>query len=316
MTEPPPTSVWTDEADMLVHVGLHKCGSTWLQRYMFDSSEIGFVSPWGKLASLAVTEFVTVDPLNFDTERVRARFLAAAKPIGEGQTIVLSHEALSSRPHHGSYYAPYVADRIQSVFPSSRILMIFREQKSLIHSLYGEHLRNGGMATLPEFIGTGSEPPGFTGLCALSFFEFDNLYDMYRDRFGVDRVLALPLEMLSEQPDDFVRRICAFVDRPVHPLPTDRKVNSAWGAITYQALRWSNVIVRGNRLKPRKGPVFTFRRRVLNLMDRSLPKAMQQKLLTRQKDMISARIGDRYMASNRRMAEMLRLDLAGYGYDC
>src|SRR6056297_773490 len=145
-----------DTSPVLLHVGLHKCASTWLQKNMFDNPDIGLVSPWGRMASVAVTEFATVDPLAFDAVQTRVRLLAAADPVDIGDRMaVLSHEALSSRPHHGRYYAPHVAERLKATFGNARVLMIFREQKSLIKSLYGEFLRNGGRLTLREFIGTG-----------------------------------------------------------------------------------------------------------------------------------------------------------------
>src|SRR6056297_310421 len=97
-----------DKKKCLLHVGLHKCGSTWLQRHLFNNSKLGFASRWGGLAHIAVTEFVAIDPLAFDSSLVRARLAEAANlPESiQNHTLVLSHEALSSRPHHGSYYAP------------------------------------------------------------------------------------------------------------------------------------------------------------------------------------------------------------------
>lgn len=305
-----------DSAPVLLHVGLHKCASTWLQDNMFGDPEIGFAAPWGRMAGIAVTEFVTIDPLAFDAGTARDRLRAAAGPVAEGLMPVVSHEALSSRPHHGRYYAPYVAERLRATFGNARLLLIFREQKALIRSLYGEYLRNGGRVTLREFIGTGTEPPGFTGLCELSFFEFDRLVAMYRAVFGAERVLALPLEMLSRAPEDFVARICAFAGRNVKPLPTERKVNTAWGPVTYDILRHSNAVVRGDALKPRTGRVFRLRRKALNGIDRVIPSGLQARTGDRQKAMIAARVGDRYRDSNARLAELLALDLKAWGYDC
>jgi len=301
---------------VLLHVGLHKCGSTWLQHTMFDNAHIGFVSPWGKLPAIAVTEFVAIEPLAFDGAAVRARLDAAAKlPAGSrNQTLVLSHEALSSRPHHGSYYAPEVAARLNEVFPDARVLVIFREQVSLIHSLYGEHLRNGGRLTLREFIGTGNEPLGFSGLCQLTFFCFDRLIEMYRDIFGEANVLALPLEMLSTDPTRFVEGICSFGGGTYCELPTTRKVNTAWGPVTYEALRLSNGVVRGNRLRPQTGGIFTARRRALKLMDTLVPRSVQSSIKKKQRAAIERRTAGLFGQSNARLSKIVGLDLREYGY--
>lgn len=305
-----------DNRKCLLHVGLHKCGSTWLQQNMFDNAKIGFVSPWGKLPGIAVTEFVAIDPLAFDGAAVRARLDAAAKlPAGsKNQTLVLSHEALSSRPHHGSYYATEVAARLHKAFPDARVLVIFREQVSLIHSLYGEHLRNGGRLTLREFIGTGNEPPGFTGLCQLTFFCFDRLIEMYRATFGEANVLALPLEMLPTEPTRFVEDICSFGGGTYCELPTAEKVNTAWGPVTYEALRLSNAIVRGNRLRLQAGGIFNARRHALKLIDTLLPRSVQSSIRKKQRAAIERRTAGLFGQSNARLSKMVGLDLREYCY--
>lgn len=305
-----------EKQKILIHVGLHKCGSTWLQKNMFDNREIGFISPWGSMSSVAVTEFVAIDPLLFNAHDTRTRLDAssAVQPDNEHQTLVMSHEALSSRPHHGAFYAPLVASRLRDVFPHAKVLLIFREQSSLIHSLYGEHLRNGGRLSLLEFIGTGSEPPGFTSLCQPSFFLFDRLLNMYHNVFGAENVLALPLEMLPRNPDEFVRRICDFGGVKFKPLPTEKKVNTAWGPITYEILRWSNSIVRGNQLRPKTGSIFTARRMLLEGFDRATPQRLQLKAKRRQRELINNRIDGFYYESNARLVDMVNIDLLEYGY--
>lgn len=303
---------------ILIHVGLHKCGSTWLQKNMFSNPSMKFISPWGAMASISVTEFVAIDPLFFDPLLVRQRLAAAASfSTGVRNCIpVMSHEALSSRPHHGAYYAPVVAGRLKEVFPQSKILLIFREQVSLIHSLYGEHLRNGGRLTLNEFIGTGDEPVGFTSLCQLSFFSFDRLVAMYQSVFGVKNVLALPLEMLAEEPEIFVNSICQFGGGEFQSLPTKEKINTAWGPVTYEILRHSNSIIRGNQLKPKIGGIFDLRRRVLNSFDRLFPKNLQSSLKSSQREKIKARTAGLYEQSNERLSHIIDIDLAKYGYPC
>ena len=97
-----------DPSDIIVHVGLHKCASTWLQQQVFSRSDLGLCTPWGPMAHNAPSEFVNIDPLAFDAAATRARFDAARKQKG---IAIVSHEALSSRPHHGRYYAPEVAER-------------------------------------------------------------------------------------------------------------------------------------------------------------------------------------------------------------
>ena len=305
-----------ENSPILIHVGLHKCGSTWLQKHMFNNEEIGFSSPWGEQAALCVSEIISIDPLTFCPSATLEKFNKNAK-IGKRDSYrVISHEALSSRPHHGSYYSKEVAQRLYEIFPNAKVLFIFREQGSLIHSLYGEHLRNGGRETLREFIGTGFEPDGFTSLIRLSFFEFERLLQLYQDIFGEANTLALPLEMLSKQPNMFVKKICDFCNVPQGHLPTSRRENIAWGPVTYELLRCSNYVFRGSRLKPKTGPILAVRRKVLEIVDRLIPKKLQVGFLKRQQAVIKQRTGNRYCQSNLKLSRSLELDLRSYGYDC
>lgn len=304
------------EPQILIHVGLHKCGSTWLQKQLFCRPDYGFSAPWGAMSHRAVTEFAALDPLCFDAAVSRAAFDAALHADrSDAPVAVISHEALSSRPHHGKYYAPYVADRLHQTFPRAKVLLIFREQTSIIYSLYGEYVRNGGQHSFEQFIGTGKEPPGWAPLCRLSFFEYDRLLQMYQDVFGAEHVLALPLELLKADPDAFTGRIFRFLDLPVQRPDTVRKSNTGWGALTVEGYRLTNGLVRMNPLGPSASWLFRARAALTRRLDRFVPRGWHMKLERRRRDALNARIGDTFMHSNARMAQMVDIDLTALGYD-
>jgi hypothetical protein len=300
----------------LLHVGLHKCASTWLQAHFFENPATSLHAPWGGMAHHAVTEFISVDPLHFSAQTARANLAAVARPAPPATTAcVLSHEALSSRPWQGSYYAPYVAKRLRATFGNARILLVFREQRALIHSLYGQYIRNNGRLTLREFLGTSNDPPGFSGLCKLDFFCYDRLITMYREVFGADRVLALPLEMLARQPEQFVDQISGFLDIPAPELPTGQRVNTASRAFTYELFRRSNTLIRPDALRPQTGLALRARHKALSVLDRLIPDSLHARADTRWREAIRLRAGDHFQASNTRTAAILGLDLGALGYD-
>lgn len=302
-------------ASVLLHVGLHKCASTWLQKTIFSDEVLGFFAPLGGMAAMAVTEFVTVDPLMFDAAQARSRLQEAVSTLHrDGLVTVISHEALSSRPHHGRYYAPIVARRLHEVFPDARLLMVFREQVSMISALHVEHVRNGGMHSLAEFIGTGQEPPGWEALCKLSFFHFDRLLAAYEAEFGKDRVLALPLEMLRYEPEAFLARLFGFVGLPVVPVPSGQRANPTWAPTATEACRLANRLVRRNPLGPRQPASYRLAQRFVRAVDALTPAALASRMEAGRRHRIAARLGAEYAESNRRLAAALDLPLADYGY--
>ncbi|WP_262386614.1 hypothetical protein ROLI_045370 (plasmid) [Roseobacter fucihabitans] len=299
----------------LLHVGLHKCGSTWLQKEVFNRPDYGISAPWGPMSHQAVTEFVAIDPLCFDPKAARARFDEVRSDDTAGNDVaVISHEALSSRPHHGKYYAPDVAHRLARTFPEAKVFMMFREQSSIIYSLYGEHVRNGGQHSFEEFIGTGNEPAGWAPLCRLSFFEYDRLLQMYRDIFGADNVLALPLELMKSDPDAFMQRFFGFLDLPVQYPDTSRKSNAGWGGLTVDLYRRSNGLVRRN---PLGGPIswaFRIRFALTRRLNRIIPRRWHKRSEQRKRDALRARIDNTFVHSNSRLAQMVDVDLKALSY--
>lgn len=305
----------TPEPSLLIHVGLHKCASTWLQSQVFGNKGSKFDAVWGRMSAIAVSEFVGIEPLAFSVEDTRARLLAAAQPtLDPAKSVwVMSHEALSSRPHHGRYYSKEVADRVGAVFPSAKVLLVIREQKSIIRSLYTEHVRNGGRNTLEEFLGAGATSVGFRGMIQSSFFEYDRLIEMYRNIFGVDNVLALPVELLKSSPEKFTERIYSFVGLEACPILVKDAANTGWDPITVELYRRSNGLVRRDSLG-RPGAAYHMRERIF----RKIGKFTRDRIGLRAEDRIRALIASQYRgvfeASNARTALMIDGNLSALGY--
>ena len=52
-----------NDTPILVHLGYHKTATTWLQSAIFSEERLGFVSPWGPQAGVAVDEFVLANAI-------------------------------------------------------------------------------------------------------------------------------------------------------------------------------------------------------------------------------------------------------------
>ena len=305
----------SQEPVVLLHLGLHKCASTWLQKNVFSRGDLGIASPWNDMAHLAVTEFVDVDPLCFDAAALRQKFDDACADLTDTpKVLTVSHEALSSRPHHGRYHAPHVADRLKAVFPSGKVLLIFREQSSIITSLYGEYIRNGGRNSFAEFVGTGDEPGGWAPLCKMSFFEYDRLIKMYQQVFGAENVLALPLELLRNAPKTFTQRLFDFMGVADPDLQTDQKTNAGWSPLTFEIYRRTNGFVRKNPLGPNHGRLYNVRQFIAWRLDRILPSSWSTRIKKKHSAILTARVEGRFERSNAEVSEMIGIDLKELGY--
>ena len=169
---------------MLVHIGFHKTGTTWLQQGLFSSKAFNrrFTSTQIRDALVGPTSY------QFDPETARA-LLPCDSASG---CCVISDERLSGSPHAGGYDSSMVAERIAATFPDAKVLIVFREQRAMIHSVYQQYVRDGGAAPLAKYL----RPRGTYEIPQFRFehFEFHHVISHYRRLLGDDQVLALPYE--------------------------------------------------------------------------------------------------------------------------
>lgn len=315
MNADPPSS--RDRAKLLIHVGLHKTGTTWLQDRVFVNNKLGFESPWGPMASPAVAEFMLVDPLAFNAQETLDRLgpdIDAAR--AKGYIPVLSHEGLSSRPVRGTYYAPTVAKRLKEVFPDARVVIGIREQRGMILSLYRQFVRNGGVYSLEQFIGTGNEQPGWSPLCRLDFFHYDRFVRLYQDLFGADNVLVQPLELLRDDEPVYLKRLLDFAGSSGDPkdLGQAGASNVGWGGQTLELFRFFSRFAVRNPLGPKQPWSVRNAQRVCYKVDGIIPKSRHKKIEARWKSYIADRCAGRYEESNKALADLTGLELGSMGY--
>jgi hypothetical protein len=61
---------------------------------------------------------------------------------------MVSSERLSGNPHSGGYDSAVLAERLHQVFPGARVLVMIREQRSMILSSWAQYVRVGGACLL------------------------------------------------------------------------------------------------------------------------------------------------------------------------
>ncbi|NJL10408.1 MAG: hypothetical protein HC908_10200, partial [Calothrix sp. SM1_7_51] len=124
--------------------------------------------------------------------------------------MVFSHERLSGYPASGGYDSSKLIRSMQEIFPAGRILIVIREQVSLIQSMYSQIITDGGSCSLKGFLNP-PEPkfvrvPQFN----LKFYEFDRIIKYCQNLFGVENTLVLPYELIQENYQNFLDEIGFF----------------------------------------------------------------------------------------------------------
>ena len=229
-------------SNVLIHVGLHKTGTTTLQRRLFPH--------WDGVTYFAdeplVIEFVRAAVLNdtayFDAEMWQGRMkqLTVDKPLA-----VISNESFSGALYAGigkrglDHRTP-ILQNLQSTFPEARILLVLRRQDTLARSLYRQYLKVGGTESICQFYGvdTGQSP-----IFPLQRFDFGPYVDMLHDLFP-ERVLVLTYEEFAKKQDEFLDKLGRFIGLPP-PAPDPRRSNeSRFGAFGMEVSRLTNFLFR------------------------------------------------------------------------
>jgi len=301
----------------LLHIGYHKTGTTWLQRHVFPKGKAGFFLVAGPDALRP--SLVQVDAFDFGPELVREAFQPGIKKAQARNLVpVFSHERLSGNPHSGGYDSKQIADRLAATFPEARILVVIREQRNMLLSIYKQYVRMGGAASFRQYVtlptGVGRVP-----VFRFEFLEYHRLVGHYRGLFGAEDVLVLPYELLAKDPASFLGRIGEFLGAPV-AVPTVRWVNISPSAFALSLKRHANRWVVRDALNP--APPFAFEGsnetllRTCRTVDRIAPAALKEGHERRWQRFAEQEIGERYAESNAITAELTGIDLRAFGYAC
>jgi hypothetical protein len=307
----------------LVHIGYHKTGSSWLQRFVFTRKARAGFWAFNKGRNGPITDLlIRPNALDFDPDAARARFsqlIRQALP----RVPVVSSERLSGHAVTGGHDSKDLAERLAAVFPQARVLIVIREQGTALLSTYRQYVRAGGPWTLQQFL----DPPVDVQIRVPVFdpnhFAYDRLIRAYLGLFDEENVLVLPYELLRDDPRRFVASIarfsnCTLPDGFLESLPADDRPNRGSSAAVTRAKRVLNrLVVRGD-LNP--APLLPLPRAAAALrtwvesLDRFVPTQAAARMENRDREVIAAWLGDRYAGSNRSTSDLCSLDLASYGY--
>jgi len=310
----------------LLHIGYHKTGTNWLQEQLFGDPRSGYRWLGKRPLSHPVHTLVRARPLDFDPAAVRAEFEPLLADAERADLVpVVSFPRLSGHPYSGGYDSKLIADRLAAVFPEGRILIVVREQRSMIVSVYKQYVSAGGEARLESFLQPATQREWRLPRFDYDHFAYDRLIAYYRGLYGSDDVLVLPYEQLVRDGPAFVRAIARFAGREIpdevlDQLPFQVRSNSAQTALGIALARPLNRFRRGSDLNP--APLFESKvltragRRVrrADLLGSPLTRRAAEQAEQRLKDAVAAEVGDRYVASNNETVRMTGLDLRALGW--
>jgi hypothetical protein len=168
--------------NIVLHLGLHKTGTSFLQAEIFP-----------KIKNVNI-------PRN-------GAFRYGTK-IDENKLNIISDEELSVNPHLPPYHFQYlgpnqrfvIAERLNLLFPKAKIILGIREKNSWLRSVYSQYVKGGGIHNYDNFI---------KNVFDKDFLNFEKYIQHLKTLFK--DVLIYHFEDLKKDPNNFVKNICDFI---------------------------------------------------------------------------------------------------------
>lgn len=300
-----------DSPRPLVHIGYVKTGSTYLQQFILDNQKAGLmqVAERGRLTLDLIQPYIPYYDVEVVKSHVQPRMEAAR---AASLTPVITHERLSGNPISGGYDATILADRLFELFPYARVLVIVREQVSMMESIYNEYVNGGGACSLWYFI---SPPEGAKlPLFDLRFLEFHRLIGYYRKLFGPENVLVLPFEFFQVDALGFCSRIISWVGGVALDSVPDTRVRASKRPLTVWAEHHLNRFFFRDNSNPAAPFHFPELRQFAKFIGQVMPESVHRRVQAKMAELIESKVGGRYVESNRITQDFTDFDLSEFGY--
>ena len=299
----------------LIHIGFHKTGSSWLQKWILRNPEAGYWAPWSREELRG--HFVISNPFAYDAKHVRAHFTPMWQDAERrGQIPCLTDEMLSGNPWKGSWPSVDTMERLYKAFPEAKVLIVIREQVSMISSLWRHYVRAGGTASLERYLLQPKTKSGWEPLFQLGYLEYHYLIRHYMNLFGEDKVLVLPFEWLCEYPRAFVEQVNQFSGAVCGIDVPESSENRGLTAMSCELKRYLNMISSADRATGTISWRWKAKNKLVYSIDRLVPDKTRAKSNKALKERIKSLIGDHYVLSNRDTSRLIGINLDEAGYKC
>ena len=307
-----------------IHIGFHKCASTFLQEQVFPRLPVNYVhlSSYDREDLDYLEHSPAYDPLEF--RRRIQNLIGQSEQNASRDMTLLSQEELSGHLHgHVRVDREKIALRLHETFPQARILMIIRNPFEYMKSLYSYSVnRDFERRSFHDFI----DEEGPRGL--FDKLSYIDLIRLYSSLFGTRRVLVLPVELLKSAPSAFLAKITEFLDLSPVQLPDakasnttikNRRVLYLWTGVNHAAMKALRFLYeRSPKARHRRYPFRRTRRLSFHIKNVSNP--ILCKLLPDDDGLSFEDYSDydslfrRYGRDTMELSEITGLTLRDYGY--
>ena len=218
---------------IILHVGFHKSGSTFVQNYfekhpdIFFSREVlkDFISDYHaeipQVESLVEQDFIFLSDMRL-----------TVNSWGQSEFERVNSNGLSLNDIRK--VQKEIALKLKERFPQAEVLITTRDKEQLLDSLYSQYLLNGGRKSVLKFKADSKNIE--------ILFDYGYIIVLYREIFGAKQVHQFSFNKLKENSSKYVEEICSIND---FPFKNDnfKIVNESLSKTAKRKIRLRNSIV-------------------------------------------------------------------------
>ncbi len=295
----------------IVHVGLNKTATTWLQQTVFPAL-VSFTVV-GRGTSSAGEVVPLVDALrgsDYEEGRLAATI---ARNTRVGTRPLLSDESITSTLRGVSERATAI-DRLRNELPDAQILLVIREPGELLWSSYAQFVKLGGTVSFEQFCTVGPARLHDDGAFERGSYDAAAVIDEIEAAFGKADLTVICYEQLRADPTTVLRGVLGGIgcsgdelDQVVAIASAPSRRNVSMSSDELSVLRRLN---RLNRLAKRKRrPPLTIPAKVCRIV----PARVRAGIRKDEQERVDA-LARSFVATNRRLDSDRGLSLGDLGY--
>jgi hypothetical protein len=198
--------------NLLIHIGLHKTATTWLQQSFFAvHPEVhllnDYMNPWHD----ELTSYIIKSGEDFSSAECRGIFQKRIDklPTSDKGAYVISSEELVGNPLSGGYNRGTIAKRLADTFPEAKIMITTRNQSDTLYSLHQQMIKMGYVGSMTQLL----KEDLWTRPCfQKQFLDYLTLYNLYLGYYDKESIGLFTQEELKLNSEVFIKEIYSFLN--------------------------------------------------------------------------------------------------------
>lgn len=239
---------------ILLHIGMPKCGSTYLQHEIFQNINDCYFTTLSKkfIKSCPIADFIDrtryCNPLTFDIKKEKEILWNFINKL-DCEDVIISWEGLIGDPFNNFANSQFIADTLMSIFPEAKVLLVVRRQSELIESLYKQTLHQFHSIKFKTYTNNLRDvdryrPMWMNGLnLNVSEFNFLAIAKKYSELYGKQNLTVVPFEYLRMDKTKFLKIISKFIGRELRKPNHNKFINQSYSVPSAAVARFTNKFI-------------------------------------------------------------------------